>query len=157
MNKASNNSSVGIPFFVLMWLKYNVPENRRHTTVFNAVATAFFDTWAAQLTFPRPIFPNVVESIITVSSKLKKYDSIHLHLCTHHLLLLFISPQLQRARLRPFFLSQLPIFFSPIAFHLHHYLLPSMPRLPPPPLPLRSFKVHRLDSTFSIRLPSSTT
>lgn len=132
----------------------NVRHNRMHTTAFNAVATACFDIWAAQLTFPKLIFPNVVESIIAASSNLEKYDSIHLHLSTHHLLLLFICPHLQRARLRPFFLSQLPIFFS--------YSFPSTPLPPPliaptPPLPLRSFKVHRLDSTFSIRLPSSTT
>lgn len=82
-----------------------------HTSVFSTVAIAFSDMWASQFTFPRLIFPNVVESIITVSWNLNKYDSIHLHLCPHHLLLLFICPHLQRARVRPFFLSQLPIFF----------------------------------------------
>lgn len=66
-------------------------QNRMNTAVFNAVVAAFFDMWASQLTFAKLTFPNVVESIITVSSNLNKYHSIHLHLCAHRLLLLFIS------------------------------------------------------------------
>lgn len=72
MNKESNNAKVGIPFLrshrTDVTEVYHVPHNRTHATVFNAAATAFFNMRAAQLTFPRRIFPNVVESIITISS-----------------------------------------------------------------------------------------
>lgn len=82
-----------------------------NTAVFNAVVAAFFDTWAAQFTFAELIFPNVVESIITVSSNLNKYGSIHLHLCAHRLLLFFITPHLQKIQGKTIFSFPVTNFF----------------------------------------------
>lgn len=82
-----------------------------NTAVFNAVVAALFDMWVSQFTFAKLIFPNVVESIITVSSNLNKYDSIHLHLCAHRLLLLFISPHLQKIQGKTIFSFSVTNFF----------------------------------------------
>ncbi len=106
----------------------------------------------SQLTSPIAVNSNPTLRIIC------KHDSTFISVLIFCVFLFLLSHPSSETEQDLFLFS---LAFSFFFLHLS-YSFPSTPA--PPPLlsaplllPLHSFKVHRLDSTFSIRLPSSTT